>query len=240
MSITRKNGPLYLQIKKIVKDRILHGIYPLGTIIPSEPQLEKEFGVSKVTVRNAVQELCQEGYLEKRSGVGTTVLRNRSLSRLSKGKRFTEILVDEGHRIEKKLLGSEMVTNDVQSKSFQLFGERCLRMERLYLLDSHPYIHYVHYLAPAAVAVTGDEDANMQSLYDLIEENDISLDRFRDAFTVGTASAATARLLYIPEGSPTLKRIRYSYSVDGHIVEYSIGHYNTELQPYLVSYDAPV
>ncbi|MFB5267773.1 hypothetical protein ACE41H_13415 [Paenibacillus enshidis] len=36
-----------------------------------------------------------------------------------------------------------------------------------------------------------------------------------------------------------LKRIRYSYSADGQVVEYSIGHYNTELQPYLVSYDAP-
>lgn len=68
MSITRKNGPLYLQIKKIIKDRILHGEYPLGSHIPSEPQLEQEFNVSKMTVRNAIQELYQEGYVEKRSG----------------------------------------------------------------------------------------------------------------------------------------------------------------------------
>lgn len=73
MSITRKNGPLYLQIKKIIKDRILHGVYPLGAHIPSEPQLEQEFNVSKMTVRNAIQELYQEGYVEKRSGVGTIV-----------------------------------------------------------------------------------------------------------------------------------------------------------------------
>lgn len=51
----------------ILKDWILHGVYPLGSIIPSERQLEKEFGVSKMTVRSAVQGLFQEGYVQKKS-----------------------------------------------------------------------------------------------------------------------------------------------------------------------------
>ena len=71
MSLSRKDKPLYLQIKNIIKERILHGVYPLGENIPSEPQLEQEFAVSKITVRNAIQELAQEGYVEKGSGRGT-------------------------------------------------------------------------------------------------------------------------------------------------------------------------
>jgi len=53
MNVNRKKGPLYLQIKEILKDRILHGEYAINTNIPSEPQLEDEFNVSKITVRNA-------------------------------------------------------------------------------------------------------------------------------------------------------------------------------------------
>lgn len=101
VSLKRKQGPLYQQIQKILKDRILHGVYPLGSIIPSEPQLEKEFGVSKMTIRGAVQELSQEGYVQKKSGIGTIVTRNTSYQKLSKGKRFTELLVEEGHKLEK-------------------------------------------------------------------------------------------------------------------------------------------
>lgn len=100
---------IYLQIINILKDRILHGAYPIETNIPSEPQLETEFQVSKITVRNAIKELVQEGYLETSSGKGTRVIRNTSASKLSTWKRFTGILVEEGHRIQKQLLKTEVV-----------------------------------------------------------------------------------------------------------------------------------
>ncbi|REK64962.1 MAG: GntR family transcriptional regulator [Cohnella sp.] len=238
MPITRKKGPLYLQIKNIIKDRILHGEYPLGSLIPSEPQLEKEFQVSKMTIRNAIGELAQEGYVEKRSGVGTTVIRNTSFSKLSKGKRFTEILVEEGHIIQKKLLGSGIVVNEAGTLLHRLFGERCFRVERLYMLNGQPYIHYEHYL-PSAVAPNAEaEGFEIRSLYDFLEENQIDLENFHDRFSVGAASADTGRLLGVAEGTPLLRRIRRSCDAEGRVVEYSIGHYNTELQDYIVNYDA--
>lgn len=86
LSLSRKDKPLYMQIANIIKDRILHGVYPIGLNIPSEPQLEQEFNVSKITVRGAIQELVQEGFLEKGSGKGTKVIRNTSSSKLSKWK----------------------------------------------------------------------------------------------------------------------------------------------------------
>jgi len=236
MPITRKQGPLYLQLKKIIKDRILHGEYPLGSLIPSEPQLEKEFQVSKMTVRNAIGELAQEGYVDKRSGVGTTVIRNTSFSRLSKGKRFTEILVEEGHKIRKRQLGFGIVECDPDSQLHRLFGARCFRVERLYLLNETPYIHYFHYL-PASVAGAAAEEPEIRSLYDFLEENRIYLENFSDRFSVGPASAETAKWLEVPEGVPLLRRMRYSYDADGRVMEYSVGHYNTGLHDYIVNYD---
>ncbi len=223
-----------MQVKKIVKDRILHGIYPLGTNIPPEPQLEKEFQVSKMTVRNAIRELSVEGYVEKKSGVGTIVLRNTSLSKLSKGKRFTELLVEEGHRLEKKLISAAPVRLEAGTELGSLFGAACHRIERLYVLNDQPYIHIIHFLA----SETHDPDiSDMQSLYELLEEKNIVLDNFRDRFLVDFATPETAKLLGLEAGAPVLKRLRYSYDAEGRLIEYSMGCYHTELHHYLVNYD---
>ena len=85
VNVTRKKNIIFTN-KNIIRDRILHGVYAIHTNIPSEPQLEEEFKVSKITVRNAIKELAQEGYLEKKSGKGTKVIRNTSATKLSKGK----------------------------------------------------------------------------------------------------------------------------------------------------------
>ncbi|OAH59714.1 GntR family transcriptional regulator [Domibacillus aminovorans] len=236
MNVSRKKGPLYLQIKKILKDRILHGVYPIETNIPSEPQLENEFHVSKITVRNAIKELVQEGYLEKKSGKGTKVIRNTSISKLSKGKRFTEVLVEERHKIQKQLLQAEVVCNEEGTEPYRLFGEYCLRIERLYYLDDVPYIHYTHYLTEG-MADTEPSDLNFQSLYDLIEEQGISLEKFRDEFAVAIAPFHVEDILRVKKGTPLLKRSRYSYDETGDVIEYSEGYYNTEMQDYVVNYD---
>ena len=83
MNVTRKRTIIFTN-KNIIRDRILHGVYAIHTNIPSEPQLEEEFKVSKITVRNAIKELAQEGYLEKKSGKGTKVIRNTCATKLSK------------------------------------------------------------------------------------------------------------------------------------------------------------
>lgn len=236
LSLSRKDKPLYLQIANIIKDRILHGVYPIGLNIPSEPQLEQEFNVSKITVRGAIQELVQEGFLEKGSGKGTKVIRNTSSSKLSKWKKFTEILVDEGHQIRKQWLKAERVFNEVGSEPYRLFGEHCLRLERIYTLNDIPYVHYTHYL------VNGMDDLdlldlNAQSLYELLEERSVSLERLRDEFSVAVPPPEVEEILQIDNSRPLLKRTRYSYDELGKVTEFSIGFYNTELQNYVVNYE---
>lgn len=236
VNVSRRKGPLYLQIKNILKDRILHGVYPIETNIPSEPQLEEEFEVSKITVRNAINELVQEGYLEKKSGKGTKVIRNTLTSKLSKGKRFTEILVEKGHKIQKKLLSVEIISNKKNTKQFQLFGEECILIERIYELDKEPYIYFTHYLHPKMQGIEL-ADINAQSLYGLLEEQEISLEKFKDEFAVAIATGHVANILQVKEGSPLLKRLRYSYDERGDVVEYSEGYYHTDKQHYVVNYD---
>lgn len=236
MNLSRNKRPLYLQIKNILKDRILHGLYPLETNIPPEPRLEEEFGVSKITVRNAIKELVQEGYLETSSGKGTKVIRNTSTSKRSTLKRFTELLVEEGHRIEKRLLSAEKVRTEDGSMPHKLFGERCLRIERLYLLNDEPYIHYTHYLPPRVGNVRPPE-LSAQSLYGWLEERNVTIAKFRDEFAAGTAPSDIEALLLAERNAPLLKRFRYAYDETNHVVEYSEGYYRSGLHPYVVNYD---
>src|SRR5690625_7166445 len=104
MKLTLKKGPLYIQLQEILKERIISGHYPKNTLIPSELELKEEFGVSIITVRRAVEQLAQQGYVEKRSGVGTTVLDNNAISKLSKGQRFSEYLLEQGHELSREFI----------------------------------------------------------------------------------------------------------------------------------------
>ncbi|RKP55068.1 GntR family transcriptional regulator [Cohnella endophytica] len=238
MKLSRNKKPLYAQITNILKDRILHGVYSVGTNIPSEPLLEQEFQVSKITVRNAIKVLAQEGYVETGSGKGTKVIRNTSSSKLSKLKRFTEVLVEEGYRIGKQLLHAEVVSNEEESIALRLFGERCLRIERLYDLNNEPYIHFTHFLT-SRVAGMELSDLSAQSLYGLLEEQGVTIGKYRDEFSVSaSAPPSILKALGIGEGTPLLKRSRYAYDENGELVEYSEGFYHTERHRYVVNYDA--
>jgi GntR family transcriptional regulator len=236
MNVNRKKGPLYVQIKEILKDRILHGEYAINTNIPSEPQLEEEFNVSKITVRNAIKELVQEGYLEKKSGKGTKVISNVTIAKLSKGKRFTEILVEEGHHISKKVVSIKKVEVCSESELHSIFGDHCIQIERLYLLDNEPYIYFTHYFL---LDLSEEElnDVQINSLYRFLEKHNIRLESFRDEFAVAIAPAHICETFKLEKDTPLLKRIRRSSDEEGNVLEYSEGYYHTEKQNYIVTYN---
>ncbi|MCM2535996.1 GntR family transcriptional regulator [Neobacillus pocheonensis] len=236
MNVNQKKGPLYLQIKEILKDRILHGVYPIHTNIPSEPQLEEEFNVSKITIRNAIKELAQDGYIEKKSGKGTKVIANVSNARLSKGKRFTEILVEEGHHITKKVLSIKKAELPIDSELYSLFGENCVQIERIYLLENEPYIHFTHYIL-LDISEEELEEVHLGSLYRFLEENNIRLESFRDEFAVAVAPHHVCEILNLEKDIAVLKRIRRSSDEEGNVLEYSVGYYNTGKQNYIVTYN---
>lgn len=109
-----KTAPLYQQIYDDVKAAIESGSYREGEKIPSETELSEEYGVSRITVRRAVEDLCSDGYLTKRQGRGTFVGRPHLMRRLSQSKAtrsFSEICVEAGvvpgaHLVERQIVPS--------------------------------------------------------------------------------------------------------------------------------------
>lgn len=232
----KSREPLYIQVKNILKERIITGVYPIDTLIPSEQELRKEFGVSMITIRRAVEQLAQQGYVEKRSGIGTTVLDNNAFSKLSKGKRFSEYLIESGYDLQKDFLGVEKITNSDDPVLKRHFNGNCYCMERLYTLDGIPYIHFKHYI-PGEVQLPEAIEDFQDSLYEIMYKQGYEFQSFEDQFGVGVPEEFVAEKLKI-EQQPLLQRIRFSYNEQDEVVEYSVAYYNTDMHKYVVKLDA--
>lgn len=66
--------PLHMRIRALLEHRVATGIYPVGSLIPAEVELAREFETSRFTIREALRYLMERGYVERRAGVGTRVV----------------------------------------------------------------------------------------------------------------------------------------------------------------------
>ena len=88
LDFTKGAQPLYFQIKQIFKEKMESGQYKIGEVLPSERELQKIFKVSRITVRQALNELVSEGYLSRKRGKGTFVIPHKIEEELSVIKSF--------------------------------------------------------------------------------------------------------------------------------------------------------
>ena len=77
MATVDYKSPIYLQLREVVRNKIEEGEYPPGTAIPSENELSEMYGVNRLTVRNAMDALVNEGLLKRIQGKGVFVVGNR-------------------------------------------------------------------------------------------------------------------------------------------------------------------
>jgi len=79
LDFSKEALPLYVQLKTIIKNRILDGTYAYGDLIPSESEFERQHNISRITVRRAISDLEKEGYVIRSRGKGTHVIYNHNL-----------------------------------------------------------------------------------------------------------------------------------------------------------------
>ena len=105
--------PLYEQLKNDIKRDIKEGVFPAGSRMPSEDELGEKYSVSRITVRRAVKELCDEDYLIKKQGKGTFVLDNASIP----------VTVSQGFHDVWEKKGKKVTVDIVENKVIKLEGE---------------------------------------------------------------------------------------------------------------------
>ncbi len=230
-----KRIPLYYKIMEHIKNSIISGVYPLNSLLPTETEFEEMFGVSKITVRKAIDLLEKDGYITKQSGKGTTVISNSIFNKLSNSYSFANSLKQKGYQITKEKTQFEYITLEPQHKLFQYFGEKCLEITRYYYLDGKPYIHLTHFL-PGDIEIPIIKNDNDFSLYMFLYKHNYHLAHFDDDFMVEFPPLSILEGLNLESG-PVLRRKRTSYDIHGKVVEVSYGRYNTRIHSYQIQYD---
>src|SRR5260370_12968106 len=131
---------LYAQVERVVANEIADGELKVGDTLPAEDSLIARFGVSRITVRRAIQNLVSRGLVEIRRGKGTFVAAPKITQDLKELSGFVEDMHALGHKPTARVIGKEIVTaNATVARQLALTrGERVVRIRRVRLADGVP------------------------------------------------------------------------------------------------------
>ena len=237
MNIDRESLPLYLQVKMTLKEEIENGKYPRGSLIPAEPQLEKIFHVSRITIRQAITELEAEGYVKKARGRGTTVTYSSRINESANAIRSftTEILERKmkpgtSYVTLKKMKPSKSIQDMLELEA----KEDVYQLIRIRTANDKPIVLFETYI-PGHLELSMDPKAFEDSMYDQFEKANIGKPSvIKETFSSMLADVALSKALHISKGSPILKRIRLSLNDRNEPIEYTISYYDGQTYEYSI------
>ncbi len=135
--------PLYAQIVEQLKQDIESGVYSKDGRLPTEAELSAEYGVSRITIRRAVEELVNQSLVEKRQGKGTFICAPKLTRQLDGPMSFTEMCAANGLKARAKLLDagiSSPSSLDVREALGLKEGEPAVRIRRLRYAGDRPLV----------------------------------------------------------------------------------------------------
>ncbi|MCO6559390.1 MAG: GntR family transcriptional regulator [Bifidobacterium sp.] len=163
--------PMYLQLKTSLLAALQSGKYPKGSQIPPEPELCRQYGVSRITVRKAVSELVKDGYLFKKQGKGTFVSGHTIDRQIKYVSGFTDSVEQAGFKATSVLLQRKRIpAPDDVAHYFGIKPETAvLYTKRKRMADGRPVMLENNYFPLERFSFLGTEDLS-GSLYHLLDE----------------------------------------------------------------------
>ncbi len=208
-------SPLYAQLMDRIRMDIQQGVYPVGEKIPPEHELEGRYGVSRVTVRRALQELTGAGLLERKQGKGTFVCQPRQEPAGRREIGFHDSCREAG-RIPSvgDVRIRETEASPADREKLRLGPEaRVLEIRRVLKADGEPVILET---CRFSMAYGWLEGANLHgSLYRVLQEYGIQAEKSIYDLTVRPADAEEAELLQIATGTALLAADQVVYDQKG-------------------------
>lgn len=200
--------PLYKQLAERIEKEIYAAVWTVGMRIPSEMELSEKYGVSRITVRSAINELTEEGLLVKIQGKGTFVTSNKRKKQLTMNVRsFDEFCRQNNIMPRRKLLNiCTEAANEDDIKQFNLSpGDKIIHIVRVLIADDRPLILADDRICERFSGIKG-KDIEKTSLNSLMIEsgqikNLVSLSRTIEVYT---ASNFESEQLLVCQGAPLL------------------------------------
>jgi GntR family transcriptional regulator len=220
--------PLYAQVEDVLANRISSGALPVGTQLPSEEELIREFDVSRTTIRTTIQNLVRQGLVEIRRGRGTFVASPRMIQDLTELTGFVEDMQVLGRIPTARVVGRDVVPADglVAGKLAIALGTPVVQIRRIRLSDGVPLSFDETYLPEDVGRKVMADDLTTEPIFTLLEERyDTPLIEAEYELEAVAAAPAIAVALEIPAGSPIFLIDRTSYTLGHRPVDYERLHY---------------
>mgnify|MGYP001080337257 CR=1 FL=1 len=221
-----RDRPAFRQIADEIRHAVHTGEYTPGSALPSETQLMQHFGVARMTVRQALEVLKNEGLVIAEHGRGVFVRRRPRVRRLAAdrfarahrqaGKAAFTVESESESRVasvDNLRVAVEQPSSDVRHR-LQLTGrDRVVVRDRRYLSDGHPVETAVSYV-PLRIAKgtkIADRDTGPGGIYARLEELGYVLGRFTEEIEARMPTPAEAAALALPPGVPVIHLVRVAY-----------------------------
>lgn len=224
---------LYLQVEATLKEMIEGLVYSPGEQIPSERELAEQLGISRMTVRRAIENLIRRGLLERRSTSGTYVRQPQVYRRVGENAAtgLTQMLHEEGAVAGSKLISFEIIIAPLkiaEKLSIRIGVPVCV-IRRLRTANEKPFCIETSYLPQELVPDLCAEDVNnpQASLYSLLTNRyGIRLVRTYETLNMSYATHEEAKLLELKEADPVLLLKAVIFDESDRPIEYlkSVNH----------------
>ncbi len=211
--------PKYAQIADIFRQRIARGMWTQGFRLPANEVLAAEFGVSRVTIRQAVGLLARDGIIEAQQGRGTfvtgTLTRNRWLKVETTLSDLAEVYRDtspEIINISESRTDAPLLAEDGKPAAHYVF------MRRIHSRDRQPYCMISIYLDEKIFRKSPRRFRRETVIPILKDMRDPAITGARQTLTIGTADLEAAKLLRIPLNSPVAEVRRVFTTADRTVI----------------------
>lgn len=234
--------PLYLQLVDTLEIIIRDNMEPNEKLF-SERELTQVYGVSRITVRLALQELEKRGLVYKKHGKGTYVSEiSNSAVDLSQAYSFTEQMRRIGKIPSTKILSfSTILVTDFIAQQLQIsLGNQVFELERLRLADGIPMMLERTYVPVEIFPGLNKERLEELPLYEIFfEDYGQQIRLAEEEFYASIALDNEANLLMIPNSSPVLHLIRKTYNERNRLIEFTFSIARGDQFRYTVSHQGP-
>ncbi|MDR3052014.1 MAG: GntR family transcriptional regulator [Oscillospiraceae bacterium] len=204
--------PRYKIVYDILKGKIKEGTYAVGSLLPTESEMERQFDVSRTTIRRAIGLLSAEGYVKVVQGRGSQVQDAFATQKLNNISSVTETLSQKGFTVstQSKCIEKEPAPDCVAEALQVPTGTPVFKLQRVQCADGIPIAIMCNYLKISCAPDLDKHVDSFTSLYLFLEQHYHVI--FKDAWeylSAGAASFYEAQILGVPTGAPLLcsKRI---------------------------------
>lgn len=227
--------PLYYQIARRIEEAIEHGDLPPGSRLENEIKLAEQLGLSRPTVRRAIQELVNNGLLVRRRGVGTQVVHGRVTRKVELTSLFDDLVRNHQSPSTRLLLYEVVSPPDEVIEALTLeSGTEVLHIKRLRSADGVPFALLENYLPPDFSSITSTA-LEERGLYQLLRARGTTTRVAKQRIGARRGTAEECSLFNREEASPVLTMTRTLYDDSGEAVEYGSHSYLPDMYSFEVT-----